>query len=394
MIDAACARIDGDALRANLRRLREAAGGARMMAVVKANAYGHGLVATARALDKADSFAVARLEEGIALREAGIGRPIVLLEGALGAGALRAAAGHGFEIVVHEPTQLDALAALEPGLSLTVWLKVDTGMHRLGFSPEEAPAALERLRDLTAVAELRLMTHLASADERDNPRTGEQLQRLAAIGAGFGGALSIANSPGLLAWPASLASGDGESWARPGIALYGISPFEDATGAALGLAPAMRLLAPVIAVKTVPAGGRIGYGGRFRATRETRIAVIAAGYGDGYPRSLPDGTPVLVNGRRARLAGRVSMDMITVDVGAAGGIAPGDPALLWGPELPVEEIAGYAGTIAYELVTRVSARVRREWSDDESDDASRDGSDQNPERAAGDRGAATGRFRS
>jgi alanine racemase len=323
------------------------------MAVVKANAYGHGLVATALCLADADAFAVARLDEALALRSAGVRKPIVLLEGVFDAAQLQEAARHNLEIVVHEREQLALLENAPAGHRFVVWLKIDTGMNRLGFRPQQVEAALASLMRLgERLFELRLMTHLASADEHDSALTNQQLAQFTALTRGRPMIRSLANSAGVFAWPAAHAD-----WIRPGLALYGVSPFADQVGSELGLAAAMRLVSTVIAVREVPAGETVGYGGTWRAARDSRVAILAGGYGDGLPRSLPNGTPVLVRGERAALAGRVSMDMIAVDVTNVAGVTVGDPALLWGPELPVEEIASHAGTVSYELLCGVSQRV-------------------------------------
>jgi alanine racemase len=348
------ATIDTPALRRNLRVVREKAPGARVMAVVKANAYGHGLVAVAGALHDADAFAVARVDEGLVLRAAGIAKPIVLLEGVFDREQVEAAAAAGFELVVHSLSQIELLRAL-PGSGLfTVWLKLDTGMNRLGLGEAEFAAALAELRTLPQVrTPVRLFTHLASADEASAPTTARQLARFAAATRAEHGARSIANSAGLLNFPA--AHGD---WVRPGLMLYGVSPIQGMLGADFGLTPVMTLQSRVIAVKPVAVGEQVGYGGTWTAVRPTRLAVAAIGYGDGYPRSLGNGTPVLVNGERAALAGRVSMDMIGIDVTACqAAVRLGDPVVLWGPALPVEEIARHAGTIPYELLCGISQRV-------------------------------------
>ncbi len=348
--------VDAAALRHNLERVRATAPGARVMAVIKANAYGHGLVPAARALERSDGYAVARLEEGLALRAAGLANPVLLLEGVFSAEQLAVAVRERFDLMVHSFGQLELLEGRSGGGTLSAWIKLDTGMNRLGFRPEQFAAACERLGRVRGLApDPTLVTHLACADAVDDPSTTAQLRTFEALTAGRAGARSIANSAGLFAWPASRAD-----WVRPGIALYGVSPFPDGTGCELGLRPAMTLRSEVIAVKDVRAGETVGYGGTWRAARPTRLAVVAAGYGDGYPRAAGSGTPVLVGGRRAPLVGRVSMDMLTVDVTGLPEVAPGDEALLWGNGLPVEEIARHAGTIPYELVCGVSQRVHHE----------------------------------
>jgi len=239
---------------------------------------------------------------------------------------------------------------------ISAWIKVDSGMNRLGFRTEHFADAYARLRRVANVApDPTLVTHLANADDRRDTKTVAQLQAFSAATAALQGARSIANSAALLAWPDTRAD-----WVRPGLVLYGVSPFPSGTGADLGLRPAMTLQTEVIAVKDVREGETVGYGGAWRAARDSRMAVVAAGYGDGYPRSVESGTPLLVNGRRAPIVGRVSMDMITVDVTDLPGVATGDPVVLWGEGVPVEEIARHAGTIPYELICGVSQRVQHE----------------------------------
>jgi alanine racemase len=347
------ARVDGGALRSNLQVVRSCAPGCRIMAVVKANAYGHGLVATALALADADAFAVARLEEAVALRAAGLRRRIVLLEGVLDAEQLRQAAELELDLVVHQELQLALLEQYGQQRRLRLWLKVDTGMNRLGFRPERFRAAWERIMQCTPPPlELRVLTHLAGADEEDGRSTTAQLARLEPLMAGIAAELSIANSAAILAYPHTHAQ-----WVRPGLALYGISPFGGRCGAQFGLRPAMTLESTVIALREVLAGERVGYGGVWQAARTSRVAIIAAGYGDGLLRSLASGAPVLIGRQRAPLVGRVSMDMIAADVTELPGTAVGDRVELWGAGLPVEELAAAAGTIPYELVCAVSQRV-------------------------------------
>ncbi len=347
------AEVSAAALRENLRRVREVAPSSRVMAVVKANAYGHGLVTTALCLADADAFAVARLQEALVLRGAGVRKPIVLLEGVFDAEQLAEAARHDLQIVVHCDEQLALLGGAPAGSSFVVWLKIDTGMNRLGFRIDQAASALLRLASLDPlVRELRLLSHFASADEADSAITARQLARFSELSAGREWTRSLCNSAGLFAQPAGQLE-----WVRPGLALYGVSPFPELLGSQLGLRPAMRLVSTVIAVREVRAGETVGYGGTWRALQDARVAIVAAGYGDGLPRSLENGTPVLVDGRRATLVGRVSMDMVAVDVTPIAGVRVGDPAILWGPELPVEQIAAHAGTIPYELLCGVSQRV-------------------------------------
>jgi alanine racemase len=348
------ATIDSNALRHNLNVVRQWAPKARVMAVIKANAYGHGLVAVARALDSADAFAVARVDEGLTLRAAGIKTPTVLLEGVFDREQLAAAAAAGFQLVVHVQEQIELLRTAAPGTSFKVWLKLDSGMNRLGFKGGAFAAAHATLSGLSAVqSPVNLFTHLASADAPDDSTTADQLARFDAATRHLPGERSIANSAGMLSF--SKAQAD---WVRPGLLLYGVSPIEGAIGADYGLKPVMTLQAQVIALKDLAVGERVGYGGHWTAGRPTRLAVAAVGYGDGYPRILDRGTPVLINGERAGLAGRVSMDMIGIDVtDLRRPPAMGDPVVLWGEGLPVEEIAVWADTIPYELLCGISQRV-------------------------------------
>jgi alanine racemase len=348
------ATVDTGALRHNLNSVRQWAPKSRVMSVIKANAYGHGLVAVARALESTDAFAVARVDEGLSLRMAGIKTPIVLLEGVFDREQLEAAAGADFQLVVHTPEQIELLRAAAPGTNFRVWLKLDTGMNRLGFKGAAFAAAHASLSALPAVrSPVNLFTHLASADDPELPTTPEQLASFSAATRDLPGERSIANSAGMLSF--SNAQAD---WVRPGLLLYGASPIAGAIGADYGLKPVMTLHSHVIAVKDLAVGEHVGYGGAWVARRPTRLAVAAVGYGDGYPRSLGAGTPVLVNGERAGLAGRVSMDMIGIDATDLKRVpALGDPVVLWGEGLPVEEIAVWADTIPYELLCGISQRV-------------------------------------
>jgi alanine racemase len=346
------AEISATALRSNLARIRALAPRSQVMAVVKADAYGHGAVAVARTLADANAFGVARIEEAMALRAAGIQAPLLLMEGVVRAEQLAEAARLSLQIVVHEPGQLALLEAAPATQRFVVWLKFDSGMNRLGFRARQFEAALLRLGAMPQVAEVRLMSHFAAAE--DLAGADAPLARFEQMAAGRSNLRSLANSAAIFALPGSHAD-----WVRPGLTLYGVSPFADRDGAALGLAPAMRLVSTVIAVREVPAGEAVGYGATWRATQTTRVAILAAGYADGLLRSLPNGAPVLVHGIRAGLLGRVSMDMIAVDVTQLPAVQVGDDAVLWGPELPVEQIAACAGTNGYELLCAVSARVPR-----------------------------------
>jgi len=346
--------IDLAALRHNLQRVRELAPRSRVMAVVKANAYGHGIAIAAQALAAADAYAVASLDEALAIRRAGLAHPIVLLEGVFGMPELEAAAHNGCELVVHDAYQLKLIEASPLRASLSVWLKVDSGMNRLGFPLDQAQAVWKRLKAAPAVRQPpKLMTHLACADETSNPRTLRQLEAFAAATAGLDAERSIANSAGILAWPQSHAD-----WVRPGSMLYGASPFANRNGADDGLKPAMTVETALIAVKTLKEGEAVGYGGAFVAPADMSLGIAAIGYGDGYPRHAPNGTSMVVKGQRVPIVGRVAMDMIAVDLSGVLDATVGDPVIAWGPELPVEEIASAAGTIPLELLCGITQRVK------------------------------------
>ncbi len=347
--------IDLEALRANLQRAQSAAPGRRIAAVVKADAYGHGLVPVAHALEASvDRFAVACLEEACRLHEAGITRPSLLLEGGFEAAELIEAAALDAAVVVHSEDQLAALECARPSRPIEVWIKIDTGMHRLGWPADEVRAVWQRLRACPQVGGIVLMTHLASADRPDTARNAVQLDRFRSATQGLETERSMANSAAVLACPE--AHGD---WIRPGIMLYGASPLADRPASGLGLSPVMDLRSRIIAVRRCRAGDRVGYGGDWVCPEAMPVGVVAIGYGDGYPRHLPTGTPVLVGGRSLPLIGRVSMDMITVDLRARPETQTGDEVVLWGEGLPVDEIAARAGTIAYELLCQITPRVPR-----------------------------------
>lgn len=349
------------ALAHNFHRIREAARGANVMAVVKGNAYGHGLASIATNLPDADSFAVARFSEACALSAAGVTRPVVLLQGVANAEQLMEALARGYELVVHCERQLAMLEQARTGRA-TVWLKVDTGMHRLGFPAAAVSGLLARLEKCRAVGELRLMTHLANADHRDDLATERQLETFRGVLRHFDGHVSVANSAGLLGWPESVCAGSAapRSWVRAGICLYGVSPFPGTTGRDFGLQPVMEFGTSLIDVKPVRAAERVGYGGSWQATGDTVLGIVAAGYGDGYSRFIPSGTPVLVGGRRAKVAGRISMDMAAIDLGPDATDDVGAPVTLWGDSLPVEEVAAYAGTIPYQLLAGITHREASE----------------------------------
>lgn len=322
--------------------------------MVKADAYGHGVEQLLAGLDRAEVLAVATVEEAQALRTAAWTGRILLLEGFRGEAEYRAAAELEADIVVHHRSQLELLEARGGYPGRPAWLKLDTGMHRLGFPAADARALAERLTTLSGGLKPVLMTHFASADAPDDPLTERQIARFDAAVAGIDARVSLANSAGLLNHPASR-----RDYVRPGILLYGISPRPDETGPDLGLRPVMTLSCRLLAINTAEKGETVGYGGRFRCPETMLIGVAGIGYGDGYPRAVPDGTPVLLNGRRAAIAGRVSMDMITLDLRGHEDAQVGDEVILWGAGLPVEQVASAAGMIPWELVCGVTRRVRR-----------------------------------
>jgi alanine racemase len=348
------ATIDLGALRHNLQVVRRLAPKSKVMAVIKANAYGHGLISAARALESADALAVARVHEGLALREAGIEARIIVLEGFFDREQLDAATAANLEAVVHSWEQIELLQAAGSSGAIKIWLKLDSGMNRLGFKVPAYGEAYAALSELPVVrGPINLMTHLASPDMPELPTTAEQLMVFTAATRSLAGERSVGSSAAVLRFPESHAD-----WVRPGLMLYGISPFQRTSGAQHELRPVMTFGARVIAVKEVAEGEQVGYGGDWTATRPTRLAIASVGYGDGYPRSASSGTPVLVNGEMASLAGRVSMDMLAIDVSECREpVRVGDPVVLWGEGLPVEEIALWADTNPYALVCGITSRV-------------------------------------
>jgi alanine racemase len=349
----ATATIHLDALRGNLVRVRSLAGAAKVMAVVKADAYGHGLERCARALTGADAFGVASIADGLRLRAAGHRQRIVVLSGPDAASDLAEMRRLRLEAVIHHESQLAVLESEHDGAPLKVWLKLDTGMHRLGFPPERARELHARLRALPAVdPDIVSMTHFASSDEFDNDLTARQTQRFFDATRDLPGERALSNSAGLLGWPD--ARGD---WVRVGGLLYGLSVVEGRTGADFGFAPAMTLATRLVAVHCIARGERIGYGATWECPEDMKVGVAAIGYGDGYPRSASPGTPVLVGDAPVAVIGRVSMDLLTLDLRSAPAAKVGDVVTLWGPKLPVESIARHAGTISYELTCGVTRRV-------------------------------------
>ena len=360
MTPSARARINLGAVRFNLELISSLVPEAPVMAVVKGNAYGHGIVACARVLAAADCLAVARLFEARQLRDAGITAPIVLLGGPVSNHDLEIAAQLGLALCIHNNEQVEWLARYG-GESFSIWVKVDTGMHRLGFSPPECRAILDRLGNMDSVNDVSVMTHFANADDPGDATTARQVERFEEAIADFDGSVSLANSGALFGFADVLdrfaqRHPNRRIWIRPGIALYGVSPLNGQTAADLGLRPAMEFESRLISVKRLAAGGKVGYGGSWQAPHDTVIGTVAAGYGDGYSRFTAGGTPIRINGREVPVVGRISMDLLAVDLGHNAADEVGDQALLWGAALPVENVAANAGTAAYQLITGVSHR--------------------------------------
>jgi alanine racemase len=338
------------ALQNNLSIARRCNPAARLLAVIKADAYGHGVLRVADALHSADGFAVLELDAAVRLRAAGIQARIVLLEGFFDPSDLVVCSEHRLTAVVHAIEQLSMLEGVVLPRPVDVFLKINTGMNRLGVEPSQFNEVLRRLQACRNVTSVVLMTHYACAD--DDTGVQWQLDRFNEISRGLDLPVSMANSATLLRYP-ELA----RDWARPGIMLYGASPFARISAAELGLKPAMTLETRIIATQTLQANDRVGYGASFVAPIPMRIGVTACGYADGYPRHAATGTAVLVDGSRTRLVGRVSMDMLCVDITDLPQAAVGSRVVLWGEGLPVDEVASAAGTISYELLCALAPRV-------------------------------------
>lgn len=348
--------IDLAALRHNAALARALSPRAQLLGVIKSDGYGHGALAVARALaTDTDAFGVACIEEALALRTGGVRTPVLLMEGVFEPGELPIAARENFWVMVENTRQIEWIENSHSAIPLRVWLKVDTGMSRLGFAPTVLRSVHARLTASRAVAPgIVIATHLACADEPDSELTQRQLSRLALATEGIGAPLSIANSPALLAWPGARAQ-----WNRAGYMLYGASPFSATHPHADDLQPVMTLESAIVSLREIAPGESVGYGATWTADRPTRLATIPVGYADGYPRSAANGTPVLVGGHPARLVGRVSMDMLTIDVSDVPAVHHGMPVRLWGQQPGVDTVARHCATIGYELLVRVSQRVPR-----------------------------------
>jgi alanine racemase len=344
------ATIDLDALRHNFAVARRCAPGSRAFAVIKANGYGHGVLRVARALRDADGFALVELDAAVRLREAGFKQRVVLLEGFFEPAELPMLVEHHLSAVLHSEEQLAMLRGLRADATLDVLLKINTGMNRLGFAPEEVDRVLSALKSHPGIAQITLLTHFANAD--DARGVAWQIERFARATRGLALPTSLANSAAILRYPET--HGD---WIRPGIMLYGCSPFADTVGAELNLQPAMSLTSELIAVQTLQPNDTVGYGGLYAAERATRIGVVACGYADGYPRHAPNGTPVMVAGKLTGTVGRVSMDMLCVDLSGVPDARVGSHVALWGADNPIEKVAAASGTVGYELMCALAPRV-------------------------------------
>lgn len=354
MIRAPIAQINLSALRHNYRELKLRAGNSQLMAVIKANAYGHGLLEVANALNEAEAFALSCYQEAVALRAAGINNRLVMLEGFHSEQELLECEDAEIEWVIHHPWQVELLCSPRLQNRVSIWIKIDTGMGRLGIRQKDFAAILATVQGHSEKIELRgFITHLANADLPADPRTAQQLQLFETLVKEHSGLRSVANSAALCAWPDTH-----KDWVRPGIMLYGVSPFADRCGKEEGLRPVMTLKSRLISIKNLNQGDAVSYGGTWVCPESMPVGVVAIGYGDGYPRHAVSSTPVLIRGVRVPIVGRVTMDMVCVDLRLLPDAAIGDEVILWGEDLPIEEIAKMSGTIAYELLCQLTSRVK------------------------------------
>ncbi len=348
------AHIDLEALHHNLNQIKATAPKSKILAMVKRDAYGHGAVEIAKSIERdVNAFGVIFLKEALQLSGAGIKTPIVILSGFFDAEELTAIDQHGFESVIHNFAQLEILEKTKLKNPLRVWLKIDTGMHRLGFQPHQVQEAYQKLMQNKMVQKpLRLMTHFSDADNVNSKKTSAQIALFEQLAATLEGEWCMANSSAILNWPKTHVD-----WIRPGITLYGISPFDGKTGLELNLQPVMTLTSRLITIHELEKGETVGYGSTFICPEKMRVGIASIGYGDGYPRNTKSGAPILVDGVRTQLIGRVAMDMIGIDLRPVPNAKIGSTVTLWGKGLPVEEVAVYAGEYQYELFSRLTSRV-------------------------------------
>jgi alanine racemase len=342
------------AMRQNLAVAKQCAPQSRVWATVKANAYGHGLERGMRAFAAADGLALIEVESAVRLREIGWQKPVLLLEGFFDESDLPVVAANQLQVTIHCNEQIDMLQRAALASPIDVHLKMNSGMNRLGFLPDAYRAAHARLRAIPCVRSITLMTHFANADDADNAGLplDEQIRRFQSATEGLPGERSVCNSAAVLNHPQLAAD-----WIRPGIMLYGGTP-GGRSAQDFGLLPAMTLEGEIIGIQQVKRGDAVGYGSRFIADKAMTLGVVACGYADGYPRHAPSGTPVVVDGVKTGTVGRVSMDMMSVDLSKVPGARVGTKVVLWGNELPVDEVANAAGTIGYELMCALAPRVR------------------------------------
>ena len=358
MSRAATAVLSTENLLHNLSVIKQNASNAKVIAMIKANAYGHGLRSTGIRLEKhVYSLGVSSIDEALALRKAGVKSPITLVEGVFEPDELLIASCQNFHVVFHEVRQVKWLLQSRLPVPLKIWLKVDTGMGRLGFYPEDLGEIYQALSGSdNVVKDISILSHLACADDPEHALNEQQIYLFDKVAQDFPGFKSLANSAGIFGLPTTH-----YDVVRPGIALYGVSPFAHLSAADLGLKPVMTLQTRLISVRNLRKGSSIGYGGRFICPCDMPVGVIAMGYGDGYPRTARDGTPILVNNTHCQIVGRVSMDMITIDLRACPDAKAGDPVVLWGENLPVEEVSAFTSHIPYDLLCGVQSRVNFHW---------------------------------
>ncbi len=346
--------INGKALQANLAQIRKQADGAKVIAVIKANAYGHGALDVCKSLD-ADIFAVARMSEAMEIRDIDLHKRVIVLQGVHNIDELKLAEKYNLEVVVHHIEQLKMLEKAKLSQPIQAWIKMDTGMHRLGFLEHEFTDAYMRLQAAKCVAQpVHIMSHFACADEIKHPLSLKQIEAFSKLVPEADGDIALANSGAFLNFPQTYAD-----YIRVGLILYGVSPLVEGRPQDFPFQPAMTLKSYLIAVRDHKKGEAVGYGATWKARKNTKLGVVSVGYADGYPRHVPSGTPVLIGNRRVPVVGRVSMDMLSVDLGPDAMEQVGDEVILWGEDLPVEDIALAANTIPYELMTKVTLRVKR-----------------------------------
>lgn len=347
--------IDTDALLHNFNKVRELAPNSKVLAMVKANAYGHGSVVVAETLKDADAFGVARVDEALQLRRAGIKQPIVLMGGLFFKEDLDLVEEFDLDILVHDFFQIEMIQNRQRPYRFRVWMKINTGLNRLGFDPEHAERAYRMLNACPNVVQpMVVMSHFVAPERQDHTITQRQALTFHELTQGWDNPKSLAKSAAIIDWPDTHLD-----WVRPGIMLYGMSPFANKTGQDLGLEPVMTLKTLLVRVDNRHQGDNLGYGATWSCPQDMPIGVIAMGYADGYPCFLPQGAPVLVGGVQCQIIGRVCMDLMLVDLRQAPGAKAGDEVVLWGRGLPVEKVARAAQTIPYTLTTGVTSRVKR-----------------------------------